>query len=323
MRCPRCGADNEKGRASCLACYADLSKPPEAYAKVPRPEPPAPPAPPALSKPTLVRRQGPPPPPVPVPQPWECLHCRARNEASHDYCTKCGKSKFSLLPGEHPQSPAAFLELGPPQPGTVAATQPASPPPPAALFTRAACPRCGRMEPLDPPGKAGDWYTCTNCSMNFYLTGPVAPLPPPSLAQARRGPGTFGWVMIALGGLYLLGMLGRHSDERGPYVEGRTRTVTATTLYDEYRANEVAADEKYRDTVVCVTGIVDGIGKDILDTPYITLQADDHIWGVQCMFGEDQQAQLARLTRGQMVTVRGKCEGFLVNVLLRGCRLVG
>lgn len=76
MKCPRCGADNEEGRASCWNCYADMSKPPEAFAKVPAPpswERKAPAPPPPQARPGVPAPPGPgapPPPPGGPPSPF-------------------------------------------------------------------------------------------------------------------------------------------------------------------------------------------------------------------------------------------------------------
>jgi len=100
--------------------------------------------------------------------------------------------------------------------------------------------------------------------------------------------------------------------------------ITAPQLYSAYKANQVAADAKYKGVVLNVRGIVDSIGKDILDTPYITLSSGGayEIWGVQCMFSKEYEAELARLVKGQGVTVQGRCSGYLINVILRDCILV-
>ena len=104
-----------------------------------------------------------------------------------------------------------------------------------------------------------------------------------------------------------------------------TIELTAQELYSAYEANQVAADAKYEDKTLIVTGVVDSIGKDILDTPYVTLTSSGAfaVWGVQCMFDDEHEPELAKLTKGQMVTVQGKCDGYLLNVLLRDCTLIG
>ena len=71
-----------------------------------------------------------------------------------------------------------------------------------------------------------------------------------------------------------------------------TIEVSAGDLYSEYQSNQVAADAKYEDEILTITGIVDSVGKDVLDTPYIVLTDGDKfaLFGVQCMFKEKDDA---------------------------------
>mgnify|MGYP001145942510 CR=1 FL=1 len=99
-------------------------------------------------------------------------------------------------------------------------------------------------------------------------------------------------------------------------------TVTARELCSAYEANEIAADAEYEGKIVKVSGVVDSIGKDILDTPYITLEGGKIFGGVQCMFDEKYEPQLAQLAKGERVTVQGRCSGYLIGtVLIRDCIL--
>jgi len=94
--------------------------------------------------------------------------------------------------------------------------------------------------------------------------------------------------------------------------------ITAAQLYAEYEANEIAADQKYKNKMLKVTGVLSSISKDILGSPYIVLTGggEYEVWGVQCTFSSAYEPQLAKLTKGQQVTVTGKCKGYLINVLL-------
>lgn len=98
--------------------------------------------------------------------------------------------------------------------------------------------------------------------------------------------------------------------------------VTAETLMRDYQANEVAADAKYKNQTLEVSGLVDTIGKDILDTPYVSFKTNEVIFTVQCMFDKSQADQLAPLAKGQSLIVRGKVSGKLGNILLNECQIV-
>ncbi len=99
--------------------------------------------------------------------------------------------------------------------------------------------------------------------------------------------------------------------------------VTAQELCSAYEANEVAADAEYKGKTLEIYGMVYDIGKDILDKPYIELLGENiYVWGVQCMFDSNYESQIAQLVKGQNVTIRGRCTGYIINVLVEDCILV-
>lgn len=94
--------------------------------------------------------------------------------------------------------------------------------------------------------------------------------------------------------------------------------VEAADLVKQYESNEVAADNEYKGKALTVSGVIDKVGKDIADSPYVTLGADG-IFQVQCMFENLQDPQLSRLRPGQKIILVGICDGKFGNVLLRRC----
>jgi len=99
--------------------------------------------------------------------------------------------------------------------------------------------------------------------------------------------------------------------------------VTAEQIFSDYTANEVAADAKYKGKVVEVSGIVGTIGKDIVNSPYVTLKAGGEysITNVQCMFTKNDEAVLATVVKGKTLSLIGKVSGKLGNILLQDCRM--
>ena len=101
--------------------------------------------------------------------------------------------------------------------------------------------------------------------------------------------------------------------------------VTAMKLSEDYKANEIAADAKYKGNTLEVSGTISDIGTDVLNTPYVTFNTGEYSFlGVQCMFGESDSPVLAKLSKGQALTVRGSVEGGgkVMNVLLNNCQIV-
>ena len=97
--------------------------------------------------------------------------------------------------------------------------------------------------------------------------------------------------------------------------------VSASQLYSDYEANGVAADEKYKNKILKVTGTVNTIDKDIMDQIYVTLNGSNVIGDVQCFFSDDYVSDASQLQKGQKITVVGKCDGKLMNVMLKGCSI--
>lgn len=98
-------------------------------------------------------------------------------------------------------------------------------------------------------------------------------------------------------------------------------TVNATVLSAEYQENEIAADEKYKGKILLVSGTIDDIGKDLMDSIYVSLSDGEEFSfsGVQCFFSDSQTSVAAKLKKGQTITIKGKCDGLMGNVLLNGC----
>ena len=93
--------------------------------------------------------------------------------------------------------------------------------------------------------------------------------------------------------------------------------ITASKLYKEYNANEIAADEKYKGKIIEVTGVIRDIGNDIMDNAYITLVGDEYFGDIQCYFNE--KSVVAKLSKGKRITVIGSCSGLMMNVQINNC----
>jgi hypothetical protein len=97
--------------------------------------------------------------------------------------------------------------------------------------------------------------------------------------------------------------------------------VQLRTLLGDYHNNEVRADALYKDKLVQVTGIVGDVKKDIMGNIYVTVGtgAAFEIPVVQAFFDDSNASKAAMLNKGDKVTVRGKVDGLMMNVLLKDC----
>lgn len=123
-------------------------------------------------------------------------------------------------------------------------------------------------------------------------------------------------VLIVAAALFVMGLIGNLADSgSGAADQKPDAELQSEELLYAYTLNEVSADSKYKGKILRVTGYVSEISKDIADEAYITLATGDEFRKVQCFFG-DNENQLAEISRGQMVTVQGKCDGLMMNILI-------
>jgi len=101
--------------------------------------------------------------------------------------------------------------------------------------------------------------------------------------------------------------------------------ITVEELCSAYRVDKVAADAKFTNKILTVTGVVGRmVVNDIHDVYYIILTSAEkkEEWNVRCKFDKKHAPKLNRLTAGQTVTTQGKYDGYKINILIRDCVLV-
>ena len=98
--------------------------------------------------------------------------------------------------------------------------------------------------------------------------------------------------------------------------------VSVDDLNAAYRANQVAADNTYKGRWLRIEARISNIGTGIGGGMYVVLGADTtSIEGVHCSFDSEHAGAVAKLTRGQRVTIIGKCGGkLLTDVSLDDCQ---
>lgn len=98
--------------------------------------------------------------------------------------------------------------------------------------------------------------------------------------------------------------------------------VQAKALTKEYDDNELAADAKYKDKMLAVSGKVSNIAETMGN---VTVQLEGHniAKNVMCSFDEAEKANVAKLKKGQQVTLSGKGDGMTAGLYvgLQGCKI--
>lgn len=129
-----------------------------------------------------------------------------------------------------------------------------------------------------------------------------------------------GVIAVLLGGLIAYKIYNKpHRDiaaERADY------TVTADALFDEFEQDEPAANAKYLDNVVEVSGILEEIGFNTDDIPVYTLKAENAMIGGISATLESTEEHNANLQPGDEVIVKCRCTGKLMDVVLVNCSVL-
>lgn len=104
------------------------------------------------------------------------------------------------------------------------------------------------------------------------------------------------------------------------YILSYDAEISAEKLFAAYDANEVAADNNYKGKQLLITGTVNEISKDFTDAIIVQLDGGGYIQEVWCYFDDAKAA--ANLSKGDRISVIGKCNGFLMkNVIVKDCSL--
>ncbi|MFO7617035.1 MAG: hypothetical protein R6V75_07265 [Bacteroidales bacterium] len=97
--------------------------------------------------------------------------------------------------------------------------------------------------------------------------------------------------------------------------------MPATTLYQEFEADETTAMARYAGKIVEVAGRVEDIETN--EWGNVTVIFVDPLFGVTCtidsLVAVRQADRIGRVARGDSLTVKGRCDGMLTDVRLVKC----
>lgn len=95
-------------------------------------------------------------------------------------------------------------------------------------------------------------------------------------------------------------------------------SLTGEEIYRDFVSDEAAANQKYTGKVIEVKGVVSDV--QLRDsTATVLLAAGNDMGGINCSF---QNNNVPLSLKGQVITVKGRCAGFLMDVNLVDAVLV-
>lgn len=115
-------------------------------------------------------------------------------------------------------------------------------------------------------------------------------------------------VMLSAGWLYYL----YQKPRADVAAEKAAHSITAEKIYHDFLTDETAADQMYTDKIIEVSGEVLE-AQTIDNTDMVLLAAGSNTGGINCRLNNSGGALPVK---GEMIKVKGKCTGFLMDVNL-------
>lgn len=97
--------------------------------------------------------------------------------------------------------------------------------------------------------------------------------------------------------------------------------LTAAGIVKEYNTDETAANRKYLDKVIAVKGNIQDVKIDTSGQCTVFLNSGDPMSSVTCSFYEEEARSVSAYHTGDEVTIKGKCTGKLMDVVLNKCSI--
>lgn len=122
-------------------------------------------------------------------------------------------------------------------------------------------------------------------------------------------------LLIGIGyGLYQWNKPKRTAEAEKPAAE-----LAAADLFQKFSENETEANAAFLNKVIEVSGKISSIDTDAAGLEVVYLETTDIMGTVSCTFSKGKNSNA---TPGQDVKIKGICDGFLTDVVLKECALV-
>ena len=119
-------------------------------------------------------------------------------------------------------------------------------------------------------------------------------------------------LLIIIWGLYQFNR--PHTSTAGLHAD---YSLTAVELFDNFQKDEAAANKKYLGKVIEIRGMISSIQTGANNIS-ILMEASP-AGGVNCSCSNDGAGSFRNLKKGDTLTIKGRCTGFLMDVNLVDC----
>lgn len=121
-------------------------------------------------------------------------------------------------------------------------------------------------------------------------------------------------LFIAFGGI-LFALMQYNKPHTDVATSKSDMTITAQALYADFEDDEVLANKKYLDQIVEVTGPIANVS-EVKGQMIVSVGSGGMMGNVKCHLTPEETAKNYALKEGQMITLKGICTGYLMDVIL-------
>jgi hypothetical protein len=126
--------------------------------------------------------------------------------------------------------------------------------------------------------------------------------------------------VVVIGGIAVMGYVFRGA-ENSVAKQKAVYSLTADELFTFFEEDEASANEKFLGKVIEVSGEVAEIEKTETGQLVVLLSCNSPMGGVRCTFEVKQDNVSKQVSQGALCTIKGKCSGMLMDVVLDNCSL--
>ncbi|MBL7929959.1 MAG: hypothetical protein JNL47_10890 [Bacteroidia bacterium] len=98
--------------------------------------------------------------------------------------------------------------------------------------------------------------------------------------------------------------------------------MDADKLFADYAENEESANQKYLGKIIRISGKVLDVNINSNEYSTIYLDGNDVMGSVSCQLEKGEEAKAEKLNAGMAVSIKGKCTGFAMDVVLTQCIII-
>ena len=127
----------------------------------------------------------------------------------------------------------------------------------------------------------------------------------------------FGLIFLLVAGF--IGYKIYHKPHQNIQTAAADYRLTATELFTAFDENEKAANAKYLDKIISVTGEIAAVAEDDTGQVTVTLDGGGMLGGVVCKSDNFSENGIKNPRAGEEITLKCKCTGMLMDVVLVRC----